>query len=446
MRYYYPSARANIAMVTQGTDLRSLQDEDLLRLLAVKPKSLSVTHNDSHTADEWDMSLPVAHFNVDPRLISTLSAEIFIGDTTGLDRRLRTDQERAASLLGVLEELEKKYESNGESLVSLSGKDYSIFLLEPEWNGYVEMKGTLASVVEEVLGTFTATSRMRVLDLHEEPPSFPSGLSKMQRRFSAKKGATLWEGLAGLASRLGAIIEVRGDAVVVRPPQNTQAGASLPLMVAGRNLDNLSIKKNYGTEYAPNIAVQARDPKTWEVVEGIWPETQTEIARVLAKQGKQPEQVSSVEYRRFNIQHPAPTPDKLKAIARQVHERYTQQQLEVSFKTKEMRTWELPESAIGEQTLNTSEESFDLTRLRNGSAMRIFIDPSSRDILERATSRDQKRRQLEREGFEEQVAAELSEKWRVINAPFFVEQATHTIDSGTYSLSIKAMNKITASA
>lgn len=443
MRIYYPSARANIAFVPTDTGVSNLESE-ILRLTAIKPSRVEVRHNNAHEADEFTVEMPVAHFNVDPRVIRTLSAELFIGDTGAVNAQLDTSSDVHVSLLGKMDDMEKKYDSNGASMVTIKGRDYAAFLLDPKWNGFVELEGGVGDVVATVLEAFESTKRMRVRVLGDEPV-FPSGRSKMQRRFSAKSGATIWEGIRDICSRVGLIPEVYGDEVVLRPPRNTLPSTSLPVMVSGRNLQSLSIKKKYGAEYAPNVRVTAQDPDTWDIVEGKWPDTPSEIKRVFARQGKSPEQTTSIEYKSFSVQHPDPTPAKLKQIAKQTHERFVQQQLEVSFKTREMRTWSLPADSVGQRTLDATDAAFDLTRLRNGAAIRIVIDAASRDILERATSKDEKRRQLQREGFDRRVASVLAQRWRAINAPFFVDRCTHTVDSGTYTLSVEARNKIKVS-
>lgn len=441
---YFPTARANIALVPTTADLLNLDPGDVLRQSAIKPSKIEVTHNNAHEADEWTMEMPVAHFNVDPRIISTLSTEIFIGDAGGLDNPLDTSDSRRASVLGTMDEFSKEYSATGRELATLNGRDYTAFLLDNEWNGYVDLEGTLSDVIREVLDTFAATKRMRVTSLLDQPSTFTAGRSKMQRRFAPKSGATLWEGLRDIARRFGLIVTVRGDQVVIRPPQDTSLDSHLPVFVAGRNLQSLSVSKKYGAEYAPNVIVRSRDPDTWDIVEGKYPRTDQQIARVVARQGKTPENVTSIDFKNFEINHPDPTPPKLDTIARQVHERFVQQQLEVSFETREMLTWELPQNAVGPQVIDGFEETFDLTTLRNGDAIRIVIDPASRDILERATSKEQKRRQLQREGFDAQVADELAKKWQTINAPFYVDRATHTVDSGSYQLSVDAINKIKA--
>ncbi|MDZ7703177.1 MAG: hypothetical protein U5L04_01675 [Trueperaceae bacterium] len=440
MRIYYPSARVNLAFVPTDTSNSALAD-DILRLTAIKPSRVEVVHNNAHEADTFTLEMPVAHFSVDPRLIRTLSAEIFIGDTGAVRAQLDTTSNRHVSLLGTMDDLEKTYQSNSTSKVKIQGRDYAAFLLDPKWNGFVDLEGPVSEVVRRVLDAFDAVKRMRVRVIGDEP-AFPTGRSKMQRRFSAKSGATVWEGIRDIAGRVGLIPEIFGDEVVLRPPRNTLPSDALPVMVAGRNLKSLTVKKQYGAEYAPNVRITAQDPDTWDIVEGRWPETPEEIKRVFAKQGKVPEETSSIEFKSFSVQHPDPTPAKLKRIARQTHERFLQQQIKVSFETQELRTWSLPADSVGKRTLDESDATFDLTRLRNGSAIRIVIDAASRDILERAISQDQKRRQLQREGFDRQVAAVLAERWRAINAPFFIDRCTHTVDSGTYTLSADAQNKI----
>lgn len=443
MSLYYPSARASLTIIPAGRDLSALGDEDKLQLTDIKPVSCQVELNDLHTADTFELVLEESVFPVDPRLIQTVAVAIFMGDAHGMNKRLDTGQ-GDEMILGIVDDIEKSFSRDDKDTVTLKGRDYSCFLLDTKWgdNTYVDLKGPITGIVQEVLDSVPATRLMRAVSLFETEPSFPPA-PKSRSRYIAKSGASIWEGLSEIAARIGAIITVRADQVIIRPPRTADADAEMPLFVHGRNLESLTVTREYGQNTTPNIVVRARDPETFKTVVGRWPEKGQKTTKA-QKAGGQTQTADSEETTSFSIRHPAPTPELLTDIARQVWTRHAQQQLQVSFSTREMRVWEAPQSAIDAGTVDTTRRSFDVTRLQNGAAIRIHIDRQTRDILQKAVNDEQKARYLRQQGFAASVAAELARGWRKIDTPMFVTTASHRMaEGGKYSLDVECENQIT---
>jgi len=443
-RIYYPSARANIAILPRSGSFEE-GTGDLLRLLAVKPSSISVERNDLNTADTFKVTFGESVFPIDPRLVRSVSVDLFIGDTGGLDRSLEIRDATNRALIGTVDEIEKDFSNDGADEVTLSGRDHSAFLLDEQWgHRSVELGRPAVDIVADVLETVPSASLLEVVDGYPgKAPTIPAGKGKKRSQYRAKKDATIWEGLSQLVGRTGSVVTVKHDRVVVRPPRSFQTEESAPTFVRGRNLSSLKIKKKYDRTEIPNILVVARDPGTLEIVEGRFPQKAVK-SKSVAREGGQPQPVESEKTERISIEHPDPTPAKLRDVARRIRERYSQQQIEVELETKEMRTWELEKNQVTPRRLEVAEESFRVPTLGNGDTVRVFVNRESRTVLRKAVSDAQKARELQRQGFERAVAEELARGWRVVDTPLFVDKASHEISSsGEYSCDLTLINRLT---
>jgi len=443
MSLYYPSARVSLTIIPAGRDLLALGDEDKLKLTDIKPVSCQVKSNDLHTADTFELVLEESVFPVDPRVIQTVSVAIFMGDAGGINRKLDTGQGDEV-ILGIVDDIEKNFSRTDKDTITLKGRDYSTFLLDTEWGDsvYVDLKGPITEIVQTVLESVPATRLMRAVSLFDTEPTFPDA-PKSKSHFIAKSGASIWEGLSEISARIGAIVTVRADQVIIRPPRTADANAAMPLFVHGQNLESLAVKCEYGQHTTSNIVVRARNSDTFKTVVGRWP-TKAKKTTTAQKSRKQTQTAASEKTTSFSIRHPAPTVELLTEIARQVWIRHAQQKLKISFSTKEMRVWEAPQSVIDAGTVDEAMRNFEVTRLRNGDSVRIHIGRQTRNILQKAVNDEQQARYLRQQGFAQSVAAELARGWRRIDSPMFVVSASHRIDEGgKYSLDVECENQIT---
>lgn len=440
-RVYYPAARANVAILPQGSEFGA---GELMRLEAVKPVSVTIERTSPSEADTVELELEESIFPVDPRLVRSAAVDIFVGDR-GSSRDTLEVGGRTRAFVGTVDEIRKAFPGDETDKATLEGRDYSSLLLDEKWqNLAVDLGRPLDQIVAEVVGAFPQTSRLKVVSLgFDEVPEVPAGDGNKRGQYKAKKSATIWEGLQGLADRVAAIIKVEGDEVVIRPPRSVRADEEAPVFVAGRNLSSLEISKEYGGGETPAVRVKAVDPSTFETVTGMYPKSGSDAEQV-SRRGGEPSATEAPKIEEFQIEHPNPTSGKLRKIAERIRKRREQQQLSVSFETREMDTWQLQGSEIGADTLDRSRATFDVPQITNGDTVHLWLERGARETLRRATTPREKARELERRGFNRRVAEELAKGWRNVNAPLFVRSATHSLSSsGEYSCSIEAENRIT---
>jgi len=276
-RLYYPEARVNLAMVKQGDDR-----EDLLRLSAVKPISVRVESRPVNEADTFEFELEETYFPIDPRKVRTMSVGVHVGDTASLQSQLSADSAAHRMLWGFVDDIEKSHPKAGAATVKFSGRDYAAPLLDADWGTRtVALDRPIDEVVGDVIGTLPDVQQMTVTTegFGGRAPTVEASTPK-QQRYSASEGASICEALQEIAKMAGALVTVRFDEVVIRPPRTTRASDAMPLFVSGRNLEDLTIKRKFGIQDIPNVLVQAVDPSSRQPVEGQHPRPFNQTTKV----------------------------------------------------------------------------------------------------------------------------------------------------------------------
>ncbi|MFB6373327.1 MAG: hypothetical protein ABEN55_09485 [Bradymonadaceae bacterium] len=437
-RVYHPEARCNLVFAPR----EGYRPGREIELTAVQPISVQATSNPVNKADTFEVTFEETLFPIDPRQVRSMSVDIHMGDSGSLDQDLDVATNAHRMFFGVVDELQSAFPEDDTTTVTFTGRDYSAFLLDKEWGQRtVQLGRPLDMIVRDVLSTFDAEQQLDVrVEGFNGPAPTVSAVTQKERQYAAKGEDSVKKGLDQLAKRAGALITVQYDEVVVRPPRNTNTTSIKPLFVAGRNLSNLEVTRQLGANDLPNVLVQAVDPNTREVVEGQFPRPfkgDVEISK--SGQGGQTSRTKSTKVKKFQVQLSSPTRSQLDTIAERIFRRFEQQQLEVHFETKDMRTWEV----VGTQTTRPAP-SYEVASLKNGDAIRILIDRDTRSILDRAVSKQHKARQLQSKGYSPKVAEQLAESWKGLNHPLWVSEARHNLDAdGGYTLEVDAQNAIT---
>lgn len=442
-RIYYPQARASLSFVPYDVRGAVLASSDLITIDDLRPISLSFTSKDSKSAGEWEVELPLRFFAQDPRLFRCVAVDLHLGDTGALDVPLKTSK-ATRLVLGIADEVEKTADASTASF-KLSGRDYKSFLLDEKWQGRrVELGRPLDVILREILDSIPAAAPLGVaLDGVPSAPVVPAGKGKKRGVWRGSTDSPVYQEMYAIAVSVGLTLTVEADQVLIRYPRTFTTSDAVPLLLSGHNLSKLSIKRKFGVKELPNIRVSAIDPATRSTISAKWPETARATVKV-TKAKEKPKKTSQTIIHDFVIRHNAPTVEILTTIARQVWERFAQQQLEVSFETKDLTA---PLFAPERTNQGGAEVSFsDLTRLRNGSPVRIYLAPETQQILEAALTEDDKTRQLIAARYDARVAEVLARGWRALETPLFVDEVTISFEGRSgVSISGKASAYITVS-
>jgi hypothetical protein len=449
---FFPKARVNLAIAPAGSI--PIEGSGLIRFPSVPPRRIRYTSNGMLVADTFEVEIDENLFPLDPRDVLAVSVDIHLGDTGGLGIQLDTISDRNRLILGQTDELSKSIQVGSASTVTLTGRDYAGLLLDEKWQGRtLELGRKLSELVEEVKESVPAfAGRMDVVLAEEDfDPVVPSGRGRKRKKFRAQPDKPIWEVLIDLGMKVGAVVTVDRDQIVIQPPRSIIAeieGARSPLFVEGRNLRDLKIKRKLGKADTPNVLVQSIDPASGRLVEGRYPVNWKAAARA-TRIKERAKKTTNVEFRRFVVRHPSPSVSALNAVAEQVYNFHAQEQIEISFTSLDMAIAPSPiPSEIGARLeLSRESELVATTQLRNGSPLRIRVEKDARNILEKAVSQADKERQLRTIGYHQDVAAILARGYRLFDELFFVDTASHeySTDSG-YKLDVTAINFIEVDA
>jgi len=443
---FFPQARANLAIVP--FDNVPVASSELIRLGSVPPRRIRYESNDIFTADTFELELDETLFPLDLRDVRAVAVDLHLGDAGSLSALIDTVSDKNRLILGQTDKLAKRIETDTASTVTFTGRDYWGLFLDEKWQGRsVTLGRALSEIVGEVKDSIPAVERMDVVAVDGFDPVVPSGRGRKRKKFTAQPDKSVGEVLVNLALKVGAIITVDRDRIQIQPPRNIlsdNARESTPLFVEGRNLKSLSTERMLGKPDVPNVLAQSIDPASGALVEGRFPLNFKETARA-ARVKERAKKSVNVEFRRFTIRHPAPTVTAMNEIAKQIYDFHAREQVSISFTTNDLVVAPNPLPARIDERLRV-EDSRDLvatTQLRNGSAIRIRIDPDVRNVLEKAVSEADKERELRLAGYKAQVAAILAKGYRLFDELLFVSKASHeySTDSG-YQLGVEAVNFI----
>lgn|GEM_PF-6851456 len=426
--------------ISAGASPESRIDQALSQLIGMgglEPRSVRVEHNDVFTADTFSVSLDEYLFRIDPRDIRALMVDVRMGATASAKERLSIDDDLHRQIYGHVDKPYSDYSTDGASTIVLEGRDYTGLLLDEKWQGRrIELGRPLLEILSEVVESVPALTPLSLV-LHPDltEPVIPKGARRREHYFTASPDSTLWEGLLELTMRVGLMLVVEVDKLVVQPPRNLVTDqASIPLFIEGRNLKQLKIERNLGTADLPSVQIAAYDRKTKSVIKGTWPQVR-KVARLT--KGKRSETQTT---QRFFVKVGEPTEQKLIEIAKRVFAFYARQQLEVSFTTHEL---EIELSEQGEQfNRRGAHRRIPSTSIRNGSAVAVRLEPEVRNVLARGYSPRKSVRELRAMGYEPQVAEMLARTWEPLEHKLFVSRATQMYQNSVYSLEVAAQNFI----
>lgn len=436
-RIYYPQARLTLALIPYDSSGLG----ELITLPDVRPIDLEVVSTPIKSADKFSIKIPEELFPTDPTLFRAVAVAGYMGNTKGLDDALVADDD-TLMILGHADSVEKNFDDAG-SFVSFKGRDYKGLLLDEKWQGRrVERGRKLSEIVRDVLDSIPAAKPLSVKLESDgfDPEVEVVGKGRRGRYYRGSTNTSVFECLLELALTVGASVTVRADAVIIgRPRTFDENQDAVPFLVTAENLTKLSVQRRFGVSDLPNIRVTAYDPITNTTVVGQYPPTLREMRRATRARSTTTKSKQTT-IQSYAIRLANPTKAKLDAVARRLFDARAQQQVRVSFATRDL--------TVREHRVQTGRRDdgveVPVTNIRNGTPVRFLISSETRDVLRAAITEDERRRQLVRLAFHERVAAVLARGWRDIDKTFFVETATHRFSAdGGYTLTGEASAYLT---
>lgn len=392
-----------------------------LQPLVVTPQEVDVELGDYRTADEWSCRLSFGRAPWDPRQVEAMGVDIYLGPA-GPGGRLALD---ASTILlsGLVDEVAQEAASAGVGL-KLRGRDFTALFLDHPWPRTVEL-GTLSETVAALVAEVPGADGMQVV--LEGIPDVPLATGG-RTRFTPQEGADTWTVITELCRRVGAVVFVRLNEIVIAGPRNLFPRDAAPTLLWGRDVEDLELRADLRARRRRAVVVFSLDPDTGAGVSATWPQ-QTGRLVVKANRRGAAEQPHLLEWYVPGI--PAA---RLPDVARRVWEAQARGQVEGRIRTR--RLWSV-------------EEGAPLWQLRTASPVRL-IAPSARAAANAGAGASTAVGNLVAAGMLEAVAVEFSaaaQALAAVDGPLYTTRARHhfSADDG-YSVELDVQSYVTLEA
>lgn len=359
--------------------------------LNIQAKNLTVNINDYTQADTFNADVDFSQFPFDPRLIRSCSVSIHMQDMKGLTdangkMKVFKPSTSNAIFLGFVDENSIEFNETTRT-VKLEGRDYtSIFIDKKYLGGPVDTAQPLETILAKLLSEIPENANAGItLDNRtgEDLPTLGASSESLDPKATLKNHAptsTYWDIMQKLCAQAALIVFIDRDKLVVSKPRilKTENRKTAPVMAYGKNLKSLSIKRKLGRLRGFNLIVRSILLGSKKVETVTLPQDGTaEWSKATGIPNETVYQPSvSVEGAAVDDAAKKPAPaisysvsgvadrDELVKIGESVYEEMGTQEIEGSFETMEMTV------ADGQST----PQSFDLLKLRNGAPVAIYID------------------------------------------------------------------------
>lgn len=488
MARYYPQAHSILRVVFDGFGVDDQDSEQ--KVIPVRPKQATVVRNSYRQADSWELTFEAEDFPMDPRMVRTGQAEIWLYATPSVKEKslitahgsldvpviprslMEAVQEeadasavspgsstpvgrkrskiKAPTIAGLFDEHSIEYSNSGK-WVTIHGQDYTALLLAKQWpplpNGRarkIPVGERLDRLLKRLLAEADTTDRMELVIEGVRAKDIPIVRANpvgSKRGIPIESDTSYWDVLYKLARRYGLVLFVRGVEVVLARPYNIGAHNvhRVRSMAWGRNLETLEMTRKMGMETAPSVIVKGYDEKAKKGVFAEFPQGTLAKVKAGARTTKTTGggKTKTGKTRKTNIKHseeyviePAwgiSDPATLLEMARSLYLLKGKNERIVRFSTRDL----------------TDLEDKDILDLATGDAFSVTIREWVRDqaaIKSAAMGFSHRVSYLESRGYSPAIAKIVAEKYRDIDfleRPLAVREVTYDFAEGE-GISIEA--------
>jgi hypothetical protein len=321
-RLYYPQARAILQVIFDGFGENDGDTAPVI--IPILPKRLTIQRNSYRQADSWELELEANDLPIDPNLIRSGAAELFLFQTNGLDEGQRILDRRLSELDGIndiasgerspsdttqlelgMAAVQDKFTlgnrpqvaglfdrsslsmSSGGKWVTINGQDYTTLFTGKQWpprpNGRTRRIPTgqrLDRLMERLIREVDSTGRVQLAVEGIRAEALPivgrREIACHKRGIPVDQNTNYWDVLYKLAIRHGFIVFVRGlDVVLTRPKTLRETNTSaVKCLEWGKNIEDIELTRSLGKEKVPRIIVKAYDEKTRKIVSVTFPKNE----------------------------------------------------------------------------------------------------------------------------------------------------------------------------
>ena len=454
MSLYYPQGCVILRPRWEdfGTDAAVLRE---VKDLPVSCRSLVVERNDYSEADTFRATIDYQAFPFDPRCIRAC------GITICMENRTKTfNQDNSLNLiepnednivfLGFVDESSVTFDDETRT-VKIDGRDYtSLFIDQKRVNtDPIPLNKPIDQIIKDIINEQEATKEIRVENRTGAPLPTLSALAAdfnpVTSVKNVKRKETYWEIMQSIVSRVGLVGFIELDRYVITKPQNVYEKKEIKHFVYGGNIKELSFTRRLGRAKDFNVLVKSFNALEKRVEEAKIPSEaiteqfkssygSTEITvPQLDKDGKKIDPPKTADYYTFLVKD-VTNKEQLIRIGESIFEELSRQQIEGNLTTFEM---EVPEENGNE----TSPILF--SKIRNGSAIRIFLDQQELREIGSNSNKAQKKAFLLRRGYPNALADAFADSLSRINTVFYVKSVMYEMDMDNgFTMKIEFINFI----
>lgn len=422
----------------------------------IQCQRVTVSINDYTVADTFSLEIDYKNFPLDPRTLKSLAVTIYMQDVgeifrpppnNGLHKMQPTED--TVVLIGFVDTDTISFDDTNR-VVKMEGRDLTGLFLDTPWNlGPVPLSTPLDALYAQITQSLINTQKIKVINnsgvnplptLGALSPEF-GNLANMK---NVKKDESYWETMQDLAARAGLIIHMSLDKLIITKPRNlyTTDPSKITHFIYGKNLKSLEFKRKLGRLKGFNVIVRSFDDKNvviakvpeeatpaWSAATGI-PVKRIQIPQFNSQGAPQaPQDAPFFSFRLPNISDHA----HLVEVAQKIFEEISRQQLDGTFRTKEMVA----------PTMDNIGTTFDLTKLDVGTPVTLEVDHGDLAGIKRLSSTSEKAHYLIQKGYPPTMAKIFAETLGKFSTTFYTKSFEMSIDRETgWELKVDFVNFI----
>ncbi len=470
MTYYYPQAALSLRIRFEDFGASDPLTGKTLEFNCI-PKDVTVSINGYSKADTFSCTLDYKNFPFDPRTIRSLGVSIFLEDIlaqteerSGAPKQikpvhnLKLNQSNAIFLGFADEDTIRFDEENRE--ISFEGRDFTSLLIDTPWdsNQTLQKNTFFENMIQNILVRLPSTKDIKVdlRNIDDIPPlaKFEPDYNPLAGEKNRKKNESYWDVIQDLARLAGVIIFMELDKLIITKPQAMYDKKKVKHFVWGKNLTNLEFKRNLGRTKDFNVSVRSlliedkrpeqvvlpRDGTyAWSLKTGI-PLKDVETI-TYDTHGKEQKRVApAVAIRLSNIQDR----DHLISVGEGIFEEYSRQQLKGTLETADMfvKMGKVEEGPLRQLSIARLTD-FDVTKIRQATAIQIGIEDEELKMLRKLGNKEQKVNYLVTRGYKKKVAEALASALDRFSMTFYTNAIEYRLSANEgFSCNIEFINWI----
>jgi hypothetical protein len=456
MSYYYPQGAMTLKVRWEDFGDKNNAVLNEVYEMLILARNIKVSINDYTQADTFSCEIDYKSFPFDPRTIRSAGVTIHIENrgsifnVNALDL-LKPSKENTV-FTGFADEENISFDDESR-IVRMEGRDFTSLFVDAKYLGPpVNLSKPIDKVIESLIAEQPATAKIEIDNrtgdtvlptLTQLAPDFNSATSVK----NPKRGETYWDIIQRIVARAGLIGFIELDKFVLSKPQALYNREKTKLFVWGKNVKELSFKRNLGRQKGFNVQVSSLNIEAKEVITAKIPEEATDpniagpavTIPQLDKDGNKIEPPKTAPYLNFRVPDIA-SKDHLIKVGEKIYEELSRQQIEGSLKTYEM---EIPENTGNTSDRYIETEAVSFNTIRNGTPIEIMLSPDDMKEVKTASTLAQKKKFLKARGYAPEIADAFAKSLNRIVTPFYTKAVTFIIDQNNgFEMNIDFINFI----